>query len=210
VVWPVVFGFAVEAPEVPEAPRPGARRPGIERIELTRHEVAKDGDEGVKLALTDVDLKTLDGKNVSLSDFRENALLIVNVASECGLTPQYAALQSLQERFGEKGFKVLGFPCNQFGSQEPGTSSQIEEFCTTNFGVTFPMFEKIEVKGPGQHPLYRQLSEYPDEEGRGGDVEWNFEKFLVAPHLEVVGRYRPIREPESNTIVAAIKSVLPE
>jgi glutathione peroxidase len=177
---------------------------------VTRDEAKHDAEDGAKFALSDVELKTLDGKNVSLYDYMESALLVVNVASECGLTPQYAALQSLQERFADRGFNVLGFPCNQFGSQEPGTTSQIAEFCSTNFGVTFPMFERVEVKGPNQHSLYKQLSLFADEDGRAGDVEWNFEKFLVSPDLEVVGRFRPVREPDSNTIVAAIKSVLPE
>lgn len=186
---------------------------GRERLEgtgLRRDDKAQQPDEGPKLALSDMVLKTLTGDDVSLYDYMESALLVVNVASECGLTPQYAALQDLQTRFSKRGFNVLGFPCNQFGSQEPGTSEEIAEFCTTNFGVAFPMFEKVDVKGPNQHPLYAQLTKLPDDEGRAGDVEWNFEKFLVSPDLDVVRRFRPIRDPDANDVVLAIKSVLPQ
>jgi glutathione peroxidase len=177
---------------------------------LARHEAAGHAeDEGPKIVLNEVELKTIDGKYRSLYYYMDMALLIVNVASQCGLTPQYAGLQRLQTRFGEKGFSVLGFPCNQFGLQEPGSNDEIVEFCSTEYGVTFPLFDKIDVKGPDQHPLYAQLTTLPDDDGEGGDVEWNFEKFLVSPDLEVVRRWRPQREPESNTVVAAIRSVLP-
>lgn len=177
--------------------------------QLARHEAAQAADEGPKIALNEVELKTIDGKYRSLFYYMDMALLIVNVASKCGLTPQYTGLQRLQDRFGDKGFSVLGFPCNQFGLQEPGGNDEIVEFCSTQYGVKFPMFDKIEVNGPGQHPLYAQLTNLPDEDGQAGDVEWNFEKFLVSPDLEVVRRWRPTRDPESNTIVAAIKSHLP-
>jgi glutathione peroxidase len=161
------------------------------------------------MTLNDVQLRTLSGEDASLYDYMDQALLIVNVASECGLTPQYSGLQRLQERFFGRGFNVLGFPCNQFGFQEPGSSDEIAEFCTTKYSVSFPMFEKLDVKGPAKHPLYQQLTSAADDEGRAGDIEWNFEKFLVSPDLEVVRRFRSMREPDSNTVVVAIKSVLP-
>jgi glutathione peroxidase len=134
----------------------------------------------------------------------------VNVASACGLTPQYAGLQKLHEEFAGSGFAVLGFPCNQFLGQEPGTPDEIKTFCETNYHVTFPLFEKIEVNGDGRHALYEQLVEVPDSaDGHTGDVRWNFEKFLVSPSGEIVGRFGPAVEPEDASIVDAIKAQLP-
>ncbi len=137
------------------------------------------------------------------------ATLVVNVASECGLTPQYEGLERLQKRYGDRGFTVLGVPCNQFGGQEPGSSSEIAQFCSTNYGVSFPLTEKVEVNGPGRHPLYAELVEVPDAKGYTGDIRWNFEKFLVGPSGTVVARFDPQVEPESDEVVSAIEAALP-
>jgi len=150
--------------------------------------------------------RTLGGAAVGLDRYRSKVLLIVNTASECGFTPQYAGLQQLYERFAARGFEVLGFPCNQFGKQEPGDAAQIGSFCEKNFGVTFPMFEKIDVKGPDAHPLYGYLtSEAPGLLGTKA-IKWNFTKFLVDRQGNVVKRYAPKTKPE--TIVADIEALL--
>jgi len=154
-------------------------------------------------------IHTLKGDDGSLSPYKGKALLMVNVASRCGLTPQYAGLEKLQEQYGDKGFSVLGFPCNQFLGQEPGTSDEIAEFCSTTYGITFPMFEKIDVNGPERHPIYGELTKTEDADGQAGDITWNFEKFLVAPSGDVVGRFRPQVEPEDPTLVSAIEGALP-
>jgi glutathione peroxidase len=158
----------------------------------------------------DVPIKTLQGEDASLSQYKGEALLVVNVASKCGLTPQYTGLEKLQEEYKDRGFEVLGFPCNQFMGQEPGTSEEIAEFCSATYGVTFPMFEKIEVNGPDRHAIYEELTKTTDAAGEAGDITWNFEKFLVAPSGEIVGRFRPQVEPEDPTLVAAIEEVLPK
>ena len=154
-------------------------------------------------------LTMLDGAAAALADFAGQALLVVNVASKCGFTKQYAGLEALHERYRDRGFSVLGFPSNQFGAQEPGTAGEIAEFCSLTYGVTFPMFAKTDVNGPDRHPLYATLTETPDAVGKAGDVAWNFEKFLVAPTGEVVGRFRTRTEPEAPELVAAIEAVLP-
>jgi glutathione peroxidase len=161
------------------------------------------------MAIYDVKVNQLDGTPASLGDYKGKALLIVNVASHCGLTPQYEGLEKLHETLGSRGFEVLGFPCNQFLEQEPGTAEEIQEFCTVNYGVEFPLFEKIEVNGEGQHPLYQQLEAVPDAEGYTGDVRWNFEKFLVSPAGEIVGRFNPTVTPEDPALVSAIEAQLP-
>jgi len=161
------------------------------------------------VSVHEIELQTISGDSATLGDFAGDAILVVNVASECGLTPQYAGLQRLHERFADRGLTVAGFPCNQFGGQEPGSEEQISEFCTENYGVTFPMFAKIDVNGPGRHPLYTELTETPDAEGKAGDIQWNFEKFLVAPDGKVIGRFRPLTEPEAPEVVAAIEAALP-
>jgi len=155
----------------------------------------------------DISLRTLDGKPASLSDYSGKALLIVNVASKCGLTPQYAGLQALHDRYSARGFSVLGFPCNQFGGQEPGSPEAITEFCSTTYGVTFPLFEKISVNGPDRHPLYVELTAVPDAAGKAGDIQWNFEKFLVTPGGEVQ-RFRPKTEPSDPGLTSAIEAAL--
>jgi glutathione peroxidase len=161
------------------------------------------------MAIYDVKVNQLDGTPASLGDYKGKEVLIVNVASFCGLTPQYEGLEKLHETYGSRGFEVLGFPCNQFLEQEPGTADEIAEFCTTNYGVQFPLFEKIEVNGENQHPLYQQLNAVADAEGYTGDIRWNFEKFLVSPTGEVVGRFNPTVTPEDPALVSAIEAQLP-
>jgi glutathione peroxidase len=161
------------------------------------------------VTIFDIPVKTLAGQDSSLGSQSGKTLLVVNVASQCGLTPQYTALEKLHEQFATRGFAVVGFPCNQFGGQEPGTAEEIAEFCSTSYGVTFPMFEKIEVNGPGRHPIYVQLTAAPDAKGEAGDVMWNFEKFLVRPDGTVVARFRPRTTPDSPEILAAIEANLP-
>ena len=161
------------------------------------------------MSLYDIPLTTLDGQPGSLGDLAGKTLLVVNVASKCGLTPQYNGLERLQERFGGQGFSVVGFPCNQFGGQEPGSSEEIAEFCSATYGVTFPMFSKIEVNGPGRHPVYTELTALADADGEAGDIQWNFEKFLVGPDGQPIARFRPGTEPEAPEVVAAIEASLP-
>jgi glutathione peroxidase len=161
------------------------------------------------VALRDIPVNTLAGEPSSLAALDGKTLLIVNVASKCGLTPQYTGLEELHERFADRGFSVVGFPCNQFGGQEPGSADEIAEFCSTSYGVTFPMFEKIEVNGPGRHPVYDELTAVPDAAGAAGDIQWNFEKFLVGPDGAVLARFRPLTEPDADELVAAIESNLP-
>ena len=161
------------------------------------------------MTIYDIPVKTLSGEDSSLGALAGKTLLVVNVASKCGLTPQYAALEELQARLGDRGFSVVGFPCNQFGGQEPGTAEEIAEFCSATYGVTFPMFEKIEVNGADRHPIYTELTAVPDANGEAGDIQWNFEKFLLAPGGEVVKRFRPRTEPDAPEVVGAIEAVLP-
>jgi glutathione peroxidase len=161
------------------------------------------------MAIYDAPVRTLEGGPADLSDYEGKALLIVNVASQCGLTPQYSGLQELHETYGSRGFEVLGFPCNQFGAQEPGNSDEIAQFCETNYGVSFPLFEKIEVNGEGRHPLYQDLTAVADAEGEAGDIQWNFEKFLVSPDGKNVRRFRPMTTPDDPTLVEAIEESLP-
>ena len=159
------------------------------------------------MSIYDHPVTALDGSAADLHDYEGKAALIVNVASKCGLTPQYEGLEHLQKTYGDQGFTVLGFPCNQFLGQEPGTSEEIATFCSTTYGVTFPMFEKIDVNGDDQHPLYAELTQVEDADGAAGDVQWNFEKFLVAPDGSVT-RFRPGVEPQDPAIVSAIEANL--
>jgi glutathione peroxidase len=161
------------------------------------------------VSIYDAPVKTLQGDPASLTDYKGEALLIVNVASKCGFTKQYAQLEELQERYEGKGFSVLGFPCNQFGEQEPGSAAEIATFCSEIYGVTFPMFEKIDVNGPERHPLYAELTMIADAAGKAGDVAWNFEKFIVSPGGEVVARFRSRTSPDAPEVVALIDSLLP-
>jgi glutathione peroxidase len=157
--------------------------------------------------LYDTPVETLAGEPTTLRPYEGRPMLVVNVASKCGLTPQYEQLEQLHEKYAPRGLAVLGFPCNQFGGQEPGTSDEIQEFCSVNYGVTFPMFAKIDVNGPDRHPLYAKLVETADAEGAAGDVQWNFEKFLVGADGSVT-RFRPRTEPTAPEIVVAIEAQL--
>jgi len=161
------------------------------------------------VTIYDIPLQRLSGGDATLDEHKGKALLIVNVASKCGLTPQYSGLEALHERLTGRGFAVLGFPCNQFGGQEPGTSEEIAEFCSMTYGVTFPMYSKIDVNGPDRHAIYQELTAVPDGTGEAGDIMWNFEKFLVSPSGEIVGRFRPRTTPEDPELLAAIDAVLP-
>jgi glutathione peroxidase len=161
------------------------------------------------MALYDHDVRTLDGSEADLHDLEGKATLIVNVASKCGLTPQYEGLERLQQTYADRGFTVAGFPCNQFMGQEPGTAEEIQTFCSTTYGVSFPMFEKIDVNGDDRHPLYAELTQVADDEGHQGDIRWNFEKFLVGPDGEVKARFAPQVEPEDPQVTAAIEDALP-
>jgi glutathione peroxidase len=161
------------------------------------------------VTIYDVSIDALRGGPADLGQYRGKTVLIVNVASKCGLTPQYAGLQKLADSYADRGLVVLGVPCNQFGGQEPGTAEEIEDFCQVNYGVTFPITEKIEVNGDQRHPLYQQLVPITDAEGKAGDILWNFEKFLVAPDGAVLARFRPQTTPDDPTLVAAVEAALP-
>jgi glutathione peroxidase len=159
-------------------------------------------------SVLDVEINTLQGGPADLAQYAGRAVLVVNVASKCGLTPQYEGLERLHERYVERGFTVLGVPCNQFMGQEPGSAEEIAEFCSATYGVTFPMTEKVEVNGEGRHPLYTRLTRAADAEGHSGDVRWNFEKFLVGRDGTVLARFSPQTEPESPEVVAAVEGAL--
>jgi glutathione peroxidase len=161
------------------------------------------------MSLLDTPIARLDGTAATLGEITGgNPALLVNVASRCGLTPQYNGLEKLHEEYAAHGFTVVGIPCNQFGGQEPGTSEEIAEFCSSTYGVTFPMTEKVDVNGDGRHPVYEDLAGTPDESGRLGDVQWNFEKFLVDGSGAVVARFSPRVEPEDPRLVTAIQSLV--
>ncbi|MGW6379117.1 glutathione peroxidase [Rhodococcus sp. NPDC055112] len=157
-----------------------------------------------------IEINTLGGSPTSLGAYDGNAILLVNVASKCGLTPQYTALEQLAKDYVDRGLTVVGVPCNQFMGQEPGTAEEIETFCSTTYGVSFPLLEKIEVNGEGRHPLYAEVTKAADAEGAAGDVQWNFEKFLLAPDGTVANRFRPTTVPDAPEVVAAIEAVLPK
>ncbi len=179
-------------------------------------------------SIYDIDVVTIDGKAQKLSDYKGKALLVVNTASECGLTPQYEALEKLYEAYKEQGFEILGFPCNQFGAQEPGEDADIKSFCTARFGVTFPMFSKVDVNGEHRHPLYQVLfsalperTTAPDSgfvdklkgygfEIKDGDILWNFEKFLVSREGDIIGHFAPDMTPDHPILTAALDAALAE
>jgi len=164
--------------------------------------------ETSRQSIYDLELPRLNGKLESMSVYSGKVVLAVNVASRCGFTPQYAGLQALQDRYADRAFVVVGFPCNQFLHQEPGTAEQIQEFCSLNYGVTFPLYAKLDVKGPNQHPLYAILSELPDDAGKAGSVAWNFEKFLIDREGHAVHRFRSRVAPEDARLVEAIEALL--
>jgi glutathione peroxidase len=160
--------------------------------------------------LSDLPVTTLHGTQTTFGALSAGkAALVVNVASRCGLTPQYAQLEALYEELADRGLTVIGFPSNQFGGQEPGSAEEIAEFCSTTYGVTFPISAKIEVNGPGRDPIYDRLTEVADAEGQAGDIQWNFEKFLISPDGAVVGRFRPRTKPDAPQIRSAIEAILP-
>jgi len=158
--------------------------------------------------LHDFTAKTIDGETKSLGDYSGKVLLVVNVASQCGLTPHYEGLESIHRQYKDRGFAVLGFPCNQFGAQEPGTEAEIASFCSTKFDVTFPLFAKIEVNGPGRHPVYQFLTEQAAQPEGAGDIQWNFAKFVVGKDGRVIARFSPMVEPAAPELVAAIEAGL--
>ena len=157
---------------------------------------------------TDVTLSTLDGSPDVMAAARDKVTLVVNVASKCGLTPQYTQLEELQERYSGRGFTVLGVPCNQFGEQEPGSPDEIATFCSTTYGVSFPLSEKVDVNGEGRHPLYSQLVDTEDAEGHSGDIRWNFEKFLLGRDGSILARFDPMTSPDDAAVIAAIEAAL--
>ena len=157
----------------------------------------------------DISFTTIDGEQASMVDYAGHAVLVVNVASECGLTPQYEGLQQLADDFRDRGLFVIGFPCNQFMGQEPGDENTIKEFTSDKYGITFPLAAKVDVNGPDRHPLYVELTKVADADGEAGDVQWNFEKFLISPEGEVVGRFRPKVEPGAPELVEALEEALP-
>ena len=161
--------------------------------------------------LLDLPVTTLQGEHTTFGGLTSGrAALVVNVASRCGLTPQYAKLEALHEELADRGFTVIGFPCNQFGGQEPAAAEEIAEFCSATYGVTFPMSDKVDVNGPNRDPIYSLLTPVADRSGRAGDITWNFEKFLIAPDGQVAGRFLPRIEPDAPDIRAAIDAVLAE
>ncbi|OMB97163.1 glutathione peroxidase [Mycobacterium sp. NS-7484] len=161
------------------------------------------------MSLNDIPLTTLDGTQTTLAELAPGAALVVNVASKCGLTPQYTALEKLAQDYAARGLTVVGVPCNQFMGQEPGTAEEIQTFCSTTYGVTFPLLAKSDVNGADRHPLYTELTQATDADGEAGDIQWNFEKFLLAADGTVVNRFRPRTEPDAPEVVAAIEAVLP-
>jgi glutathione peroxidase len=161
--------------------------------------------------LLSLPVTTLTGEPTTFGGLADGRVaLVVNVASRCGLTPQYEKLEALQLELADQRFTVLGFPCNQFGEQEPGTAEEIATFCSTTYGVTFPMSAKVEVNGEGRDPIYEVLTETPDLEGAAGNIQWNFEKFVVGADGRVLGRFRPLVEPDDPELVAAITAALAE
>ena len=161
------------------------------------------------MSLLDTQIARLDGSPATLGEITGGRpALLVNVASRCGLTPQYTGLEALHEKYADQGFTVVGIPCNQFGGQEPGTSDEIAEFCSSTYGVTFPLTEKVEVDGEGRHPVYADLVQTPDEEGRTGDIQWNFEKFLMDGSGSVVARFSPGVAPDDPRVIKAVEAVL--
>lgn len=159
------------------------------------------------MTIYDTPVHTLAGEESSLAGYEGEAILIVNVASKCGLTPQYEGLEELQKKYSAQGFTVVGFPCNQFGEQEPGSAEEIQTFCSTTYGVTFPMFEKIDVNGENKNPIYAELEKVADAEGYTGDIRWNFEKFLIGRDGSVT-RFAPMVTPDDPALVVAIESAL--
>lgn len=167
-----------------------------------------NADKLQQISIYTIPVETIEGDTISLGEYEGKALLIVNVASKCGFTPQYEGLQNLYERYSEQGFAVLGFPANNFASQEPGTDEEIQQFCTTNYGVSFPMFSKISVKGDDQHALYQYLTDKRTNPEFAGEITWNFNKFLIGPDGQILNRFGSKVKPESEEITGAIEAIL--
>jgi glutathione peroxidase len=161
-----------------------------------------------KPAALNFTMNSLDGKEVDLSKYQGKVVLIVNIASKCGLTPQYKQLQALHEKYGNDGLVILGFPCNQFGQQEPGSPQEIQQFCSVNYGVTFPLFAKIEVNGDGACPLYKYLTALDSKPTGKGKISWNFEKFIISRNGEVVARFSPRTTPDASEVLKVIDAEL--
>lgn len=162
------------------------------------------------MSLHDIPLTTLDGRATTLGEHAGRVLLVVNVASRCGLTPQYAGLEQLQHEYGERGLTVVGFPCNQFAGQEPGTNEEIATFCSATYGVSFPMMDKVDVNGEDAHPLFTKLTQVADADGEAGDVGWNFEKWVIDGSGEPIARFRSRTEPTDPQVVKTIEAELAE
>ena len=169
---------------------------------------AEDGAKEKPKTVLALQAKTIDGKPVNLSDYSGEVVLIVNTASKCGLTPQYEALQALHKRYEDRGFKVLGFPCNDFGGQEPGDETQIKEFCKANYSVTFPLFSKVTVKGKDKHPVYDFLTSKDTNPKSSGDIKWNFTKFLIGRDGQIIERFEPRVAPDDAEVVKAIEKAI--
>lgn len=161
------------------------------------------------MGIRDVSLTTIDGGTTTLADYADQTVLVVNVASRCGLTPQYEKLEQLQKQYQDRGFTVLGFPCNQFMGQEPGSNEDIKEFCSTTYGISFPLMDKIKVNGRNRHPLYAELTQVVADDGKAGKVKWNFEKYVISPD-GTVSRFRPATQPDDPAVIAAIEAGLDE
>lgn len=172
------------------------------------NQIYADGEKNMKNSIYDLTVKDINGKEVKLSDYKGKVLMIVNVASKCGFTPQYEGLQKIYEKYKDKGFEILAFPCNDFGGQEPGTNDEIKEFCSTNYNVTFKLFDKIKILGENKSPLYDRLINSNNVEK--GDVKWNFEKFLVDKNGNIRARFRSKVKPESEEIITVIEKLLQE
>ncbi len=193
----VIYGATAAAEDPANLPAAGVAPPAV-------------AVGGRLAAMWNTPLQTLQGQPTTLGAFHGKALLVVNVASKCGLTPQYTALEALQKKYGERGFSVVGFPCNQFGGQEPGSAEDIQEFCSATYGVTFPMMEKVDVNGDGRHAIYQSLVTIADDSGHSGDIRWNFEKFVIGADGETVTRFSPKQKPDDPAVIAAIEAALPK
>lgn len=189
--------------------RPGATGDGEARLtERGEKSVVSGGGEAKMTSIYDIVVRDIDGKDVSLGNYKGKVLLIVNTASKCGFTPQYKGLQSLFEKYGSRGLMVLGFPANNFMGQEPGTNAEIKEFCSTTYNVTFPMFEKISVKGEDKHPLYRYLTEERTNPDFAGEISWNFNKFLIGRDGKILGRFGSRTKPEDPELIDVLEKAL--
>ncbi|HYO99539.1 MAG TPA: glutathione peroxidase [Pyrinomonadaceae bacterium] len=169
---------------------------------------SKTDGKGTAKSVYDFTLKNSKGQDVKLSDYRGKVVMLVNVASKCGYTPQYEGLQKIYERYKDQGFTILGFPANNFGAQEPGTDEEIQQFCRINYGVTFPVFSKISVKGDDKHPLYKYLTEKETNPEFAGEIKWNFNKFLVSKDGRIIARFESADKPEDAKVTGAIESAL--